>query len=82
MAVPGLHCCATFSSCSKAGYSLVVVCGLLIAVASLAEVCRLQSLVSVVVAHGLSCMWNLRRPGMKPVSPALAKEFLTTGPPG
>ena len=41
MAVPGLHCCATFSSCSKAGYSLVVVCGLLSAAASLAEVCRL-----------------------------------------
>ena len=27
-------------------------------------------------------MWNLRRPGVKPVSPALAGRFLTTAPPG
>ena len=27
-------------------------------------------------------MWNLPRPGVKPVSPALAGWFLTTGPPG
>ena len=26
--------------------------------------------------------WNLPRPGIKPVSPALADRFLTTGPPG
>ena len=31
------------------------------------------------VPHG---MWALPRPGIKPVSPALAGEFLTTGPPG
>ena len=29
-----------------------------------------------------SSMCNLPRPGIKPVSPALAGEFLTTGPPG
>ena len=28
--------------------------------------------------HG---MWNVPRPGIKPVSPALAGRFLTTGPP-
>ena len=40
----GLHCCVqVFSSCGKRGYFLVVVCKLLIPVASL------------VVAHGLSC---------------------------
>ena len=32
--------------------------------------------------HGLSCMWNLCGPGIKPVSPALAGGYLATGPPG
>ena len=27
-------------------------------------------------------MWNLPRPGIEPMSPALAGEFLATGPPG
>ena len=27
-------------------------------------------------------MWNLPRPGIEPMSPALAGRFLTTGPPG
>ena len=27
-------------------------------------------------------MWDLPGPGIKPVSPALAGRFLTTGPPG
>jgi len=27
-------------------------------------------------------MWNLPRPGMEPMSPALAGGFLTTAPPG
>ena len=31
------------------------------------------------VAHG---MWDLPRPGIEPMSPALAGGFLTTGPPG
>ena len=39
------------------------------------------------MAHGLSCstacgMWDLPRPGIEPVSPALAGGFLTTAPPG
>ena len=47
---------------------------------------------SVVVARGLSScgswayllrgMWNLPRPGLEPVSPALVGGFLTTVPPG
>ena len=47
---------------------------------------------SVVVAHGLSScgswalllhgMWDLPRPGLEPMSPALAGGFLTTAPPG
>ena len=60
--------------------------GLLILVASLAE-----SVASVVAARGLSScgaqaqllwgMWDLPGPGGRPVSPALAGGFLTTGPP-
>ena len=34
---------------------------------------------SVVVAHG---MWDLPRPGLEPMSPALAGRFSTTAPPG
>ena len=33
-------------------------------------------------AQLLHSMWNLPRPGIKPVSPAQASEFLTTRPPG
>ena len=40
---------------------------------------------SVVVAHGaqlLHSMWDPPRPGLEPVSPALAGRFSTTVPPG
>ena len=37
---------------------------------------------SVVVAQLLRDMWDLPRPEIKPMSPALASGFLTTGPPG
>ena len=40
---------------------------------------------SAVVMHGLKLthnMWNLSRPGVEPVSPALAGRFFITGPPG
>ena len=36
---------------------------------------------SLVAVRGLS-MWDLPRPGLKPVSPSLAGRFLTTAPPG
>ena len=43
----------------------------------------LQSTGSAVVAHKLHCdTWNLPRPGIKPLSPALAGGFSTSGPPG
>ena len=76
-----------------AGFSLVVVRGLLIALASLVEEHRLEgpwlgscdswalSTGSVVVAHRLSCcaaIWDLLRSGIEPVSPALAGRFFTT----
>ena len=40
---------------------------------------------SVIVAHGptlLRGMWDLPRPGLEPVSPALAGRFSTSAPPG
>ena len=38
----------------------------------------------MVLAHRLSCpvACEIPGPGIEPVSPALAGEFLTTGPPG
>ena len=66
-------------------YSLTVMLGLLIAVASLVVEHRLYSMRGlVVVVHGAQrplSMGNLPRPG-EPVSPALAGRLLTTGPPG
>ena len=74
------------------GYALGAVLRLLIAVASLVAECRLQGAwASVVAADGLSScgaqpklprgVWGLPGPGIEPKSPALANEFLTTGPP-
>ena len=37
---------------------------------------------AIVVAHELSCMWDLPEPGIKPVSPALSGRLLTNGPQG
>ena len=94
LAALGLRCCLrTFSSCAEQGLLLVVVRGLLIWVASLAAEHGLQGRqASVVAASELSSCgtwallprgtWNLPRPGIEPVSPALAGGCLTTGPPG
>ena len=86
MAVLGLRFCArTFSSCGKRGPLFIAVCGPLTIMASLVAEHRLHM-------HRLSnCgswaqllrgMWDLPRPGLKPVSPALAGRFSTTVPPG
>ena len=40
------------------------------------------SLVAVSGGYLLHSMWDLPRPGIEPVSPALAGGFLTTVPPG
>ena len=69
-------------------YSLAEMCRLLTAVVSLemtqpqTQVLELQELwlTGLVVPEGL--VWDLPVPGIEPVSPALAGEFLTTGPPG
>ena len=86
MAVLGLHFCArAFSSCGKQGPLFIAVRGPLTITASLVAEHRLQT-------HRLSNygsraqplrgMWDLPRPGLEPVSPALAGGFLTTAPPG
>ena len=68
------------------GCSQVVAYRLLIAVVSLvAEHGLLGKWASVVAAHGLCCCRAhgifVPRPGIEPMSPALAGEFLTTGLP-
>ena len=85
LAVLGLRFCArAFSSCGERGPVFVAVCGPLTVAASLVAEHRLQT-------HRLSScgsraqllrgMWDLPRPGLEPVSPALAGGFLTTAPP-
>ena len=64
------------------GYSLAAVHRLVIAVATLVEhsfsAHQIQKLWFMSLgAHGT---WNLPGPGIKPMSSALAGEFLTTGP--
>ena len=86
MAVLGLRFCArAFSSCGKRGPLFIAVRGPLTIAASLVGEHRLQT-------HRLSnCgsrvqllrgMWDLPRPRLEPVSPALAGRFSTTVPPG
>ena len=86
MAVLGLRFCVrAFSSCSKRGPLFIAVRGPLTVTVSLVAEHRLQT-------HRLgNCgsraqlprgMWDLPRPGLEPVSPALAGGFSTTAPPG
>ena len=86
MAVLGLHFCArAFSSCGKWGPLFIAVRGPLTIVASLVAEHRLQTrrLSSCGTrAQLLRGMWDLPRPGLEPVSPALAGRFSTTAPPG
>ena len=86
LAVLGLRFCArAFSSCGKRGPLLIVVRGPLTIVASLVAEHRLQTrrLSSCGSrAQLLRGMWDLPRPELEPVSPALAGRFSTTAPPG
>ena len=86
MAVLGLRFhVRAFSSCGKRGPLFIAVRGPLTIAVSLVAEHRLQT-------HRLSnCgsraqllrgMWDLPRPGLEPVSPALAGRFSTTAPPG
>ena len=86
MAVLGLRFCArAFSGCGERGPLFVAVRGPLAIAASLVvehklQTRRLSSCGSR--AQLLRGMWDLPRPGLEPVCPALAGRFSTTAPPG
>ena len=86
MAVLGLHFCArAFSSCGKRGPLFIAVHGPLTITASRVAEHRLQTRRLSNCgsrAQLLRSMWDLPRPGLEPVSPALAGRFSTTAPPG
>ena len=86
MAVLGLRFCArAFSSCGKRGPLFITVRGPLTIAASLVAEHRLQTRRLSNCgsqAHLLRGMWDPPRPGLEPVSPALAGSFSTTVPPG
>ena len=86
MAVLGLRFCTrAFSGCGKRGPLFIAVRGPLTIAASLVAEHRLQTRrlsncgSRPQLLHG---MWDLPRPGLEPVSPALAGRFSTTVPPG
>ena len=86
MAVLGLRFCArAFSSCGKRGPLFIAVRGPLTIAASLVAEHRLQTRRLSNCgsrAQLLRGMWDLPRPGLEPVSAALAGRFSTTAPPG
>ena len=86
MAVLGLRFCVrAFSSCSKQGPLFIAVHGPLTIAASLVAEHRLQMrrLSNCGSWAQLLCgMWDPLRPGLGPVSPALAGRFSMTAPPG
>ena len=86
LAVLGLRFCArAFSSCGKQRPLFIVVRGPLTIVASLVAEHRLQTRRLSNCgsrAQLLRGMWDPPRPGIEPVSPALAGRFPNTVPPG
>ena len=86
MAVLGpCFCARAFPSCGKRGPLFIAMHGPLTIVASLVAEHRLQTrrLSNCGSRAQLLCgMWVLPRPGLEPVSPALAGRFSTTAPPG
>ena len=86
MAVLGLRLCArALSSCGKRGPLFIAVRGPLTLAASLVAEHRLQTRRLSNCgsrAQLLRGMWDPPRPGLEPVSPALAGRFSTTAPPG
>ena len=86
MAVLGLcFCVRAFSSCGKRGPLFIAVRWPLTIVASLVaehrlQTCRLSSCGSR--AYLVCGTWDPPRPGLEPVSPALAGRLSTTTPPG
>ena len=86
MAVLGLRFCArAFSNCGKWGPLFIAVHGPLTIVASLTAEHRLQTRRLSNCgsrAQLLRGMWDLPRPGLESVCPALASRFSTTALPG
>ena len=86
MAVLSLRFCVrAFFSCGKRGPLFITVRWPLTVAASLVAEHRLQTrrLSNCGSRAQLLCgMWDLPRPGLEPVSPALAGRFSTTAPPG
>ena len=86
MALLGLRFCARASSrCGKWGPLFIAVRGPLTIVASLVAEHRLQTRRLSRCgsqAQLLRGMWDLPRPGLEPVSPALAGRLSNTAPPG
>ena len=86
MTVLGLRFCArAFSSCRERGPLFIAVRGPLTIAASLVaehrfQTRRLSSCGSR--AQLLRGMWDLPRPGLEAMCPALAGRFSTTAPPG
>ena len=82
MAVLGLCFCArAFSSCGKRGPLFIAVRGPLTVAASLVAEHRLQARRRRLSscgsrAHLLRGMWDLPRPGLKPVSPSIGRRIL------
>ena len=78
-------CARAFSSCDKRGPLFTAVRGPLTIAASLVAEHRLQMhrLSNCGSRAQLLCgMWGLPRPGLEPMSPALAGRLSTTAPPG
>ena len=86
MAVLGLRFCArALSSCGEQGPLLIAVRGPLTVAASLVAEHRLQTRRLSNCgsrAQLLRGMWDPPRPGLEPMSTALAGRFSTTAPPG
>ena len=80
-------CARAFSSCGERGPLFIAVRRPLTIAASLVVEHRLQARRRRLSSCGsraqlLRGMWDLPRPGLEPVSPALAGGFSTTAPPG
>ena len=86
MAVLSLRFCArAYSCCGKRGPPFIAVRGPLTIAASLVVEHRLQTRRLSNCgsrAYLLRGIWDLPRPGLEPMSPALAGRFSTTAPPG
>ena len=86
MAVLGLHFCArAFSSCGKRGPLFIAVRGPLTIAASPVAEHRLQTRRLSSCGSRAQLLRGMRdppRPGLEPMSPALASRFSTTAPPG